>query len=214
MGVAQVYLIESDGGLVLVDAGLPHQEKVILRHIHALGRRDLKLIFITHAHLDHFGSAAALRQLTGARVAIHRADGEWMAKGETRLGVVRGWGKLMKTFLPLVELALRPKPVEADLLLEDGESLSEYGLDAKVIHTPGHTFGSSCLIVEGRVGFVGDLLSTNGKPHSQRFFAEDWTLLHQSLIRLGELNLERMYPGHGRGTLNGQAFLQLISNDY
>ena len=119
----------------------------------------------------------------------------------------------MQTFLPLVELALRPKPVEADLLLEDGEDLSEYGFDAKVFHTPGHTLGSSCLIVEGRIGFVGDLLSTNGMPHSQRFFAEDWTLLNQSLIRLGELNLERLYPGHGRGTFNGRAFQHLISND-
>lgn len=213
MGFSQAYLVEGDSGLVLVDAGFPHKERAILRRIQALGRRELRLIYITHAHLDHYGSAAALRRLTGARVAIHGADAERMAKGETKLGIVRGWGKLGQVFLPLVELCLRPEPVEADVLLEDGEDLSEYGIEAKVFHTPGHTIGSSCLVVEGRVGFVGDLLSTKGKPHLQQFIAEDWSLYKKSVVRLGDLKLERMFPGHGRGELSGGGLEHLISGN-
>jgi len=70
------------------------------------------------------------------------------------------WG-----LLPLAELCLRPEPVKPDLLLEDGDDLGDYGLQARVIHTPGHTLGSSCLIVEERIGFVGDLLSTTSLPY-------------------------------------------------
>jgi hydroxyacylglutathione hydrolase len=198
---------------VLVDAGFPHQEKVILRRLQTLDRHELRLIYITHAHLDHYGSAAALRRLSGARVAIHRADAERMAKGETKLGITRGWGKIAQVFLPLVELFLRPNPVEADVLLEDGEDLSEYGIEAKVLHTPGHTLGSSCLVIEGRVGFVGDMFSMNGRPHLQRFCAEDWSLYNNSVVRLGNLKLERMFPGHGRGGLSGGGLERLISEN-
>ena len=98
-GMSTAYLIESDGGLALVDAGLPRYERRVLRRMRALGRDDLRLIFITHAHLDHYGSAAALRRLTGAPIAIHRADGDTMARGDTPLGSVRGRGRLMWALL-------------------------------------------------------------------------------------------------------------------
>jgi len=223
LGLSQAYLLESDAGLVLIDAGSPHQERVILRHLQALRSADasppnlkrmpfIRLIFITHAHLDHYGSAAALRRLTGAPVAIHRADAEAMARGETRLGSARGRGKLMWALLPLVELCLRPEPVTPDILLEDGDRFADFGLNAKVIHTPGHTLGSSCLIVEERLGFVGDLLTNTGRPRLQRLYAEDWSLLKQSYARLQGTELETVYPGHGRRPVSGKTLQRLIAS--
>ncbi len=212
LGLSEAYLLETDAGVVLVDAGLPHQERIILRHLRALNSGRLRLIFITHAHLDHYGSAAALRRLTGAPVAIHRADAEAMARGETRLGSARGRGKLMGTLLPLVELCLRPEPVTPDLLLEDEDELNENGLEARVIHTPGHTLGSSCLIVEEQLGFVGDLLTNTGRPRLQRLFAEDWALLRQSYVRLQGMELEAVYTGHGRRPVSGKGLQRLIAS--
>lgn len=208
--LSQVHLLESETGWVLIDAGLPHQERAILRHLQALGAGNLQLIFITHAHLDHYGSVAALRRLTGAPVAIHRADAEAMARGETRLGSARGRGKLMWGLLPLVELCLRPEPVTPDLLLEDGDDLGACGLEARVIHTPGHTLGSSCLIVEERIGFVGDMLCTTGRAHLQCLYAEDWSLLRQSYVRLQGIQLETVYTGHGRRAVSGKDLQRLI----
>jgi hydroxyacylglutathione hydrolase len=222
LGLSAAYLLETDAGLVLIDAGLPHQERIILRHVRALRSADaspsnlsrmpsIRLIFITHAHLDHYGSAAALRRLTGAPVAIHRADAEALARGETRIGSARGSGKLMGALLPLAELFLRPEPVKADILLEDGDRLDDLGLEARVMHTPGHTLGSSCLIVEERLGFMGDLLTNNGQPSLQRLFAEDWSLLRQSYARLQEIELEMAYPGHGRRPVSGRVLQHLIA---
>ena len=212
LGLSEAYLLESDTGLVLVDAGSPHQERLILRHLRALGSDNLKLIFITHAHLDHYGSAAALRRLTGAPVAIHRADAEALARGETRLGSAQGRGKLMAVLLPLVELFFRPEPVTPDLLLEDGDCFADFGLEARVIHTPGHTLGSSCLIVEERLGFVGDMLSNTSRPHLQSLYAEDWSLLKQSYARLQGIELETVYPGHGRRPVSGKVLQDLIAS--
>jgi glyoxylase-like metal-dependent hydrolase (beta-lactamase superfamily II) len=209
LGMARAYLIECEAGLALVDAGLPGYERSVLRRMWALGRDDLRLIFITHAHLDHYGSAAALRRLTGAPIAVHRADGEAMAGGETPLGSVRGRGRLLRAFFPLFGSYLRPEPTVADLLLDDGDDLGAYGLDGVVLHTPGHTPGSSCLLVEGRVAFVGDLLSTVGRPHVQRFFADDWSLIPVSFARVQTLKPQWVYHGHGRRPLSGQALQHL-----
>jgi glyoxylase-like metal-dependent hydrolase (beta-lactamase superfamily II) len=214
LGLARAYLIENEAGLVLVDAGSPRQEHNVLRRMTALGRDDLRLIYVTHAHLDHYGSAAALRRLTAAPIAVHRADGDAMAQGETRLGAVRGQGRLVQALMPLLEAYLRPEPTPADLLLDDGDDLRAYGLDAVVLHTPGHTAGSSCLLAEGQLAFVGDLLSTTGQPHVQRFFAEDWSLIPDSLARLQALRPEWVYPGHGRGPLSGQTLQRLALNPH
>lgn len=201
--LARSYLIESEAGLYLVDTGAPGSERAVLRLMRKLGRDDLRLIYITHAHLDHYGSAAALRRITGAPIAVHRADAAAMARGETRLGEIRGWGRLMVVVKRLLETIMKLEGARPDILLDDGDRLDEWGLDAKVVHIPGHTHGSSCLLVEGRLAFVGDLLSTVGRLHAQRFFAENWSQIPESLERLKALGVEWVYAGHGSRPLSG-----------
>ncbi len=209
MGLSCAYLLEGEGGLVLVDAGSPHSERLILRRLRALGQGRLRLIFITHAHFDHYGSAAVLRRLTGAPVAIHRADAEAMARGESRLGSVRGWGRVGRALFSLAGPLLRPEPTPADLVVDDGHDLGPYGLDGVVVHTPGHTAGSSCLLVAGQLAFVGDLASTAGRPQVQSLYAQDWSLIPGSLARLQALRPEWIYTGHGLRPLSGEAFQRL-----
>jgi hydroxyacylglutathione hydrolase len=208
-GLSTAHLVESEAGIILVDAGCPHYERSILRRIRTLENGPLRLIFVTHAHLDHYGSAASLRRLTGAPIAIHRADANAMARGETPIGSVRGSGWLMWTLLRLFEPYVRPEPAPPDYLLDDGDDLRAYGLDAVVVHTPGHTPGSSSLIVEGHIAFVGDLLSTAVCPRVQRALADDWSLIPHSLARVQELRPEWVYAGHGRRPLSRAALQRL-----
>jgi glyoxylase-like metal-dependent hydrolase (beta-lactamase superfamily II) len=207
LGFVQAYLIETPAGLVLVDCGMPRQEGAILRAMQQLGRDDLKLIFITHAHADHYGSAAALARLTGAPVAIHRADAQAMANGETP---TRGSKLLLQTLTSLLTRLSPTPPVQAEVLLEDGDSLAEYGLPSVVVHTPGHTAGSCCLVLEDGSGFVGDMVSTSRKPSLQRMFIEDPVQLRESYIRLRGLKLAKVYGGHGSRILTGEELDHLI----
>lgn len=203
------YLIESADSLVLVDAGVRGEANRIMAAMSSLKRQALRLIYVTHAHLDHYGNAAAVRRLTGAPIAVHKADAEAMAAGETRLGEARGQGRVLATLLPLAHPLLRPEPAQADILLEDDQRLDAFGLDALALHTPGHTLGSTCLVVEGRIAFSGDLVTTSGGPHVQRAFAEDWQQIPVSLRRLQEVDPEWVYPGHGRKLLERQALQAL-----
>ena len=212
MRMSTAHLIESDSGLVLVDTGLPHSERSVIQRMRTLGRDDLGLIFITHAHLDHYGCAAALRRITGAPIAIHRADSDALARGDTIVGSTRGWGKLTWAFLRLFTPIVRPEPTQPDLVLEDGDSLHSYGLDAVALHTPGHTPGSACLVIKGHSAFVGDLLSTRGRPHVQRYFAQDWSLIPGSLDRLQALKPKWVYTGHGHHPLSETTLRRLTTN--
>jgi hydroxyacylglutathione hydrolase len=198
------YLIEGPEGIILVDAGLRGEGRLVLKKMKELGREDLRLIFITHAHLDHYGSAAELRRITGAPIAVHHQDEEAMALGETRLGSARSMGRALEPLVALVYPLLHPEPAEADLIVEDGFHLGRYGIDAKVLHTPGHTDGSCCLVVQDRLAFAGDLITYRGGPRLQRYFAQDWSALPTSLVRLQAIQPDWVYPGHGRQPIKAE----------
>ena len=208
-GMSWCYLVEGDGGVVLVDAGAPHNEEQILRRLREIGRDDLTLILVTHAHLDHYGSAAALRNATGAPVAVHEADAAAMARGETPLGSVRLWGHLVKALLPIAPKHLKPPPTRADVIVREGDKLDAFGIAAEILHTPGHTAGSTSLLVEGRHLFVGDLASNMGWPHAQLLYADDWGALGSSVRRLQRLSPQWVYTGHGKRPMNGGEFARI-----
>jgi len=201
--LSNAYLLENEFGLYLVDTGAPGDAGRIRRRMEKLGRSDLRLIYLTHAHIDHFGAAAELQRQTGAPIAIHPADAQDLADGRTSLGSVRGRGRLIGGLLPVLERLLPPESVQADLLVEEGTLFVDIGLPARVIHTPGHTPGSSCLITEEGLVFAGDLVSTTGGPHPQRYFAHDWAQVRDNVKRLKELSPRLVYPGHGRRPLTG-----------
>jgi glyoxylase-like metal-dependent hydrolase (beta-lactamase superfamily II) len=200
-GMCRVYLIETGSSLFLVDAGSPGEEIRILRHIKKYGDKKLRLIFITHGHFDHYGSAAALRRMTGALIAIHKDDAMAMAEGRTELDSVGSLGVIGRPMLPLVEMVLKPEKTKADLLLIDGDRLDSLGLPAVVVHTPGHTKGSSTLLVLDSLAFVGDLIAARPWAELQCYYANSWSEINRSLQKLKKLSPARVFAGHGSHVL-------------
>jgi len=116
----------------------------ILRSVEDSGL-DIKIIALTHGHIDHIGALKKVKEALGAEVAIHEDD----------LGVLKD-GMLAKLFG-----LFHPAPPSPDRLLKEGDSLDVGDLHFKVIHTPGHTPGGICLQGCGIV-FSGDTLFNCG----------------------------------------------------
>lgn len=196
---ANAYLIEAPEGLILVDTSMSFYANRILDAIEQLDKGPLCLIYITHAHIDHYGGASAIREATGAPIAIHELDAEAMERGDTRLGTVRNW-EWTGSVTPWVERAIRSTPTTPDILLKDGDAITQCGLDGEVVWTPGHTPGSSSLLVRQHDGahiFVGDLISNAGSLHIQTSYADDWALLIPSVDKALSFDPDDFYPGHG-----------------
>ena len=208
-GLGYAFLIEGDAGLVLVDCGSPHQEKKVFTTMDALGRHDLKLIWITHAHYDHYGSASALHAKTGAPVGVHPADAETLRAGRSDLGVTRGIGHLFPLGLGIVNFFVPLPPVNPEVLLEDGASLTNYGIAAQVYHTPGHTPGHSSLWLEDGTLIIGDLIGQDSRVRKQTLLATDWQALEESFARMQALKPSRVYSGHSPRAIPGEEFCSL-----
>ena len=208
-GLGIGFLIETTNGLFLIDTGSPgHQDKVLSK-MRELGRSDLKLIWITHAHYDHYGSAAALRRITGAIIGIHPADASSLTAGLSPLGTSHRHGFLLQFALGVLK-KIRPLPrTQPNITINDGGSLENYELNATVMHTPGHTPGHTCVQLEGGIIFAGDLIGKFVNARKQQFLATNWSQLSTSLDKLKAAKPELIYTGHSKTPISGEALMRI-----
>jgi glyoxylase-like metal-dependent hydrolase (beta-lactamase superfamily II) len=188
--VGNAYLVRGADGLLLVDSGTPGSAKRILASIEGIGAEpgDLRTIVLTHWHPDHMGSAAELRRLTGARIAIHELDAPVLAGRERPAKGRRTMGLLLRVF--------RVAPVVADLTVGSGDVLG--GLE--VIHVPGHTAGSIALRRADGIVFSGDALLGDRQGRLRppdAGLSLDPERASASAAELRSLASPLLLPGHG-----------------
>lgn len=131
----------------------------------------IELIFATHEHSDHTAGIMSLAEKTGAKVVAHTGDAQ----------------------------SLQRRHIRVDMQVEDGRELKLGDIDIRIIHTPGHTPGSMCLLVDGKLLtgdtlFVGNCGRTDLSGGSTKQMFES---LHKKLKTLDD-DIE-VYPGHDYG---------------
>jgi len=173
----------------------------VTRILELLGRHRLtvKAIVSTHAHIDHVGGLAKLRQYTGAPILMHRDD----------LPLYQGM-EVQAAFLGVPP----PEITEIDQLLKEGDALSWGEFAASVIHTPGHTPGSVCLYLPKEAGkismpvprlFAGDTLFAGSIGRTDLWGGSMDQITHSLKDKLMQLPDETIvYPGHGALTSIGR----------
>ena len=191
MGMSNAYLVEDGDKLLVIDTGMPGHAKKIVSYVKSLGKdpRSVETVVLTHPDLDHSGSAAQLKQLTGAKVAIHETDAPRLA-GEKPWSETKGAAGFL---ISILGLFIRLQPVPPDIPLKEGEKLGPL----TVLETPGHTSGSISLYKVGTALFSGDALLTNGKGLFQEPRMVNEELGRESIRRMATLQFEYLLPGHG-----------------
>jgi glyoxylase-like metal-dependent hydrolase (beta-lactamase superfamily II) len=179
---------EASREAIVVDPGYD-----IPRILAALAKHQLtvKQIVITHAHIDHIASAFELKQITGAPIVYSQSDLPLVAMMEEQAGWIG---------VPVPEV----KP--PDHSPADEEQISVRGIDATVLHTPGHTEGSLCLYVPAEnLLLAGDTLFARSIGRTDLPGGNTAKILEsirQRLLPLPDATL--VVPGHGPTTTIGR----------
>ena len=196
IGFSNAYLAETDGqGLILIDTGTPGKEGKVLTYLASIGKKpgDISYIVLTHPDADHSGSAAELKRLTGAKLAIGELDAPRLS-GEQKLKEARGLGGAM---IGLFGAFMKVERVKPDLALKDGDSVGPLS----IVHTPGHTDGSISVYKPGEAIFVGDLLRTDGSGNlklTSPNMSRDMDEVKRSTEEISRLEFAMLVPGHGK----------------
>jgi hydroxyacylglutathione hydrolase len=198
--VSNAYLVKGDRCFVLIDTGFRFDRARLEAELRAANCRpgDLKLIVITHGDSDHSGNAAYLRRAYGAKIAMHKAEVQAVERGDMFLSRGRPplSRRLLKPLMVLFRLRRRDR-FTPDMNLENGDRLDGYGLDATILHVPGHSAGSIGVLTADGAFFSGDFLENRTHP-SLATLVDDREALIASFERVRQLDIRTVYPGHGK----------------
>ena len=196
------YVIVRDG-LILIDTGLPRTSKKILSYIQDTLKckpSEISTIMLTHYHIDHTGNVCELKNLSGAKVAIHEADADFVSGKKSQPAPKGGLGMLYR----LLGMFFKSKFVEPDIRLKNGDTIA--GLIC--LHTPGHTPGSTCLFDPvSKVLFCGDILRYDGVKiaGAPPQFTLDMGEAERSIKMIAALDFDILLSGHGIPLKSGAA---------
>lgn len=185
MFASNCYIVGSESTQegMIIDPGA--DAKKILKNVKDLGL-TIKLIVLTHGHMDHTGALGEVKEATGAEVAIHANDAEALSGRSSGF-----WGFSHST------------PPSPDRLLTGGDSLDIGDLHFLVLHTPGHSQGSISILGHGVV-FTGDTLFNYGIGRTDFPGCSHSQIMDSIYTKLMVLpDNTKVYPGHGPDTTIG-----------
>ncbi len=205
LSISNVYAIEAPGGTVLVDAGDPGQDADVLRALEMaeVDRGSVRLIVVTHAHADHTGGAPALSRALGAPIALGRGDVATAARGRNPpLRATSATASLLELVLTQDFEAYTPA-----VIIDGCLDLHPYGVPGVAWSTPGHTPGSSVVILDGGDAIVGDLVAGGylgglvaPDVPTEHYFQDDPPRVRAILEWLLSRGVRRFFLGHGGPT--------------
>lgn len=205
----QGFVLFDTGGHITMDKAFTNRQDALVKELESQGCKpgNLKAIILTHGDNDHVANAAFLREKYQTVIAMHEADVE-LVSNLTIEKMMESFQfssivfKMMFLFLNKIIRRIAAKTLEdykefkPDVLLKEGDSLSDYGFYAKVIYLPGHTAGSIGILTKEGELISGDTFANMKKP-SLAPNALDFKQLKASVKKLKTMNIKKIYPGHG-----------------
>lgn len=150
---------------------------------------QVEYIVLTHGHGDHIGGVKELKEKLKAPVVIHNEDADMLQDASLNLSNTMSMG----------EIKITP-----DKTVEDGDTLVFGELKAMIVHTPGHTKGGMCLLIEGNL-FCGDTIFKGSVGRSDLYGGNHEALINSIKEKILTLPDNIMlYPGHGQPTTVGE----------
>ena len=190
------YLLKGETGTVLVDTCYYKEGKKLYDEVKD---ENVRLIFLTHCHFDHVGSAQYLSQRLGVPIAMSGLDNRLICRGTD--SILHGhtiWGRIMSSCSQPVLRRATYSRFTPTVELEEGFDLSPYGVAAHAVSLPGHTPGTMGILTDdGREMLVGDAMFDMMRPTGSRLY-EDYDEMVRSVDKIKRIDPELIYVGHGK----------------
>ncbi|KAF5088873.1 Hydroxyacylglutathione hydrolase [anaerobic digester metagenome] len=205
-GRSNAFLISRGSKHVLVDTGRTSSWKKLNQKLDILtAGNGLEAIVLTHTHFDHVENAAALKEKYHGKIIVQRSEAEYLMRGNTPLP--QGTNFLTKFIVTSVEMfkgggrslesRYKYRSVDPDIEVDETFCLNDFGIDAHVIHTPGHSYGSLSVVVDDELALVGDTVFGVFGGYVFPPFADDIPVLIESWDKLLKTGSKIFIPGHG-----------------
>ncbi len=203
----QKFILVDTGGHMFMDKQYTDRRKELVRELEKNGvnNSNLSMIILTHGDNDHVCNASYIRDKFHSKIAMHSGDVFMVEKPEPNCYRVNS--KYQSFLLNIVFKLLDSKIkllmekvykefeiFKPDILLEDNQTLLDF--DGRIIHIPGHTPGSICILDDKGNLIAGDIF-TNIKKPSLGINAQNFDEMKESARKILRNNTLKIYPGHG-----------------
>jgi glyoxylase-like metal-dependent hydrolase (beta-lactamase superfamily II) len=196
---ANIYLIETDMGHILVDVGMPGTDEALDGVFKEAGvdPKSVQLIVLTHGHVDHVGGVAHAEETTGGSVLCHRSLAASLENSKFEKATART-GNLRTRFMNYLAGWMPFTGIKPDIVMDDEFDLAEYGIAGKIIHTPGHSASSVSIILDNGEALIGDMVREEDSGEvGLGVFYEDKAVLLESLETVAAFEPRTIYLSHG-----------------
>lgn len=198
-GNGNCYIIENGTNGILVDTGKREFADKVIEQCRAY---NVRLIILTHAHFDHAENAALISDTLGIHIAMNEQDCGLIASNNAQaMSAVNPLGKIVLS-ASMKDFSKRTIPnFKPDIFLNEGDSLSDHGIDAQIIALPGHTKGSIGVDVDKKHLIVGDALMNMFYPTVSMLYNDREQML-ESARKISNIGDRTIYFGHGKPVPN------------
>lgn len=195
-GRSNVYLMTRGKSRLMIDTGLKGDGQRLLKRLAIIGQPDG--VVLTHTHFDHAGNAGILHERFAPTFIVQENEVDFLENGNSPIPNGTMWWTRFIYGLGAEKVPhwFQVQGVKANITFSERQGLSEYGFNAIALHTPGHSAGSSSVIVDNEMAIVGDAMV--GLPH--RIFppwGDNANEIIRSWKKLLDTGCHTFYPAHG-----------------
>lgn len=203
-GNGNCYIVSNGENAVLVDTcHTQYREKIL----NACKPYNMRLLILTHGHIDHAQNAAFISKELNIPIAMHKDDVDLISDNMSQsLKATNIFGKIIIAASLSMFRKEKIPSFTPDVFLSEGDTLEQYGINAVVLSVPGHTNGSIAIDVDEKHLIVGDALMNMFYPTVSMLY-HDRDIMLRSAERIGKLGNRVICFGHGK-EVNNRAWVR------
>lgn len=211
-GRSNVFLLTNKETKILIDTGTKRQMKKLDCRLSDLNIEYIDYLILTHTHHDHAANAYTIHKKYKAAVIVHKDEVHHLTEGKPILP--QGTNFYSRTLINFLGKKVTPlfryAPCPYSILVDSFFSLKEYGFNAYILHTPGHSAGSVSLLIDDETAIIGDVMIGRGEYYTYPPFADDPDTLIGSWEKLLSTSCSLFIPSHGYA--NTRSLIEKVYN--